>query len=403
MLDDVFFETDVRCFDNPRIDARTDYPPRLEAVLSRQMFEAVRREITRWPGYRPTPLHDLRGLAQQIEVGCIHLKDESTRFGLGSFKALGGAYAVQQLLRRETAPIEGGSADHRKTASDITVATATDGNHGRSVAWGAQMFGCKCVIYIHAEVSNGRKEAMERFGAKVIRIDGNYDDSVRRAAADAASNGWFIVSDTSYEGYATLPKYVMAGYGVMVHEAVQQTAPELKCTHVFVQGGVGGLAAAVCSYLWQNKRGERPRFIVVEPELADCLLQSAIQGEPTVKTIEDETIMAGLSCGEVSTLGWEILSLGVDHFLAISDELVAPTMRLLAAGIDGDPPVVSGESAVAGLAVLLVASRNPELKRTLGLNRDSRVLLFATEGATDPEIYEQLVGQKVETVLSRRP
>ncbi len=406
MLDDVFLESDiVRCA-NPRAMGKVPYPAHLESVLSDSMFAQARAEITRWPDYQPTPLHCLPGLADRIGIKRVFLKDESTRFGLGSFKALGGAYAVQRLLRQELQRAEGKELSLRSVndrrydqiKKTVTVATATDGNHGRSVAWGAHMFGCQCVIYIHAEVSEGRKAAMERFGARVVRIDGNYDDSVRQAAADAARNGWFIVSDTSYDGYTDLPKQVMAGYGVMIHEAVRQLPADAGCTHVFVQGGVGGLAAAICSYLWQNMGQEKPKFIVVEPDLADCLLRSAIRGEPETITIKSETIMAGLSCGEVSLLAWDILSLGADYFVSIPDVLVAPSMRLLADGVAGDPPVVAGESAVAGLAALLVMAGNPALRDEFEINRDSKVLLFATEGATDPMIYEQLVGRKVETV-----
>ena len=407
MLDDIFLRSELNSYSNPSALGRAPYPPRLAVVLSTELFDEASDEISNWPGYRPTRLHSLHGLAAQIGVADVYFKDESTRFGLGSFKALGGAYAVEKVLHQELQKAVGMKLslqhvhddEYRDLKKNITVATATDGNHGRSVAWGAKMFGCRCVIYIHAEVSDGRKLAMEQFGAKVVRVEGNYDNSVRQAAQDAKSNGWFIVSDTSYEGYRTLPRQVMAGYGVMVQEAMQQMADQTS-THVFVQGGCGGCAAAVCSYLWQEMERDRPTFVVVEPNLADCLLQSAIQGRSTAIPIKDETIMAGLSCGEVSALAWEILSSGTDHFMAISDELVAPAMRLLADGVDGDPAVVAGESAVAGLAALLVVASRPELRNELKIDRNSRILLFGTEGATDPLIYEQLVGRNVETVLS---
>ena len=407
MLDKVFARSSITCFTNPAARRRVAYPDHLESILSHDMFAQARDEIARWADYKPTPLHSLGGLADQLGVGRIYLKDESARFGLGSFKALGGAYAVQRLLAREIERATGqavslhrvGDKRYGRIKQNITVATATDGNHGRSVAWGAQMFGCRCVIYIHAEVSEGRKAAMERLGATVVRVEGNYDDSVRQVATDAAANGWFIVSDTSYRGYKTLPRHVMAGYGVMVHEALQQLPGSEGCTHVFVQGGVGGLAAAVCSYLWQSMAEKKPRLIVVEPDLADCLLQSAIRGEPEIIKIKTETMMAGLSCGEVSVLAWEILSSGADHFVSIPDQLVAPAMRLLADGVGGDPPVVAGESAVAGLAALLAVAGNSVRRDEFDIDQDSRILLFSTEGATDPVIYEQLVGRGVETVL----
>lgn len=406
MLDHVFYRSEIQSFKNPRAGGAIPYPQHLDAILSKQLFAAAETEICRWSDYQPTPLHHLDGLANQIGVSGIYFKDESTRFGLGSFKALGGAYAVQRLLqweisRRSRKQVSLESVrqhNHCEITRDVTVATATDGNHGRSVAWGAQRLGVKCVIYIHKQVSEQRRIAIESLGATVVRIDGHYDDSVHQIAKDAQTYGWFIVSDTSYEGYTELPREVMAGYGVMAHETVRELPPHPPITHVLVQGGVGGLAASMCSYLWQNMEDQRPRFIVVEPELAPCLFQSAKLGAPTVVTVDSETIMAGLSCGEVSQLAWGTLSIGVDDFITIADEVIAPAMRLLAKDEYGDVPIIAGESGVAGLAALLVLTANRTLREQFGIDEKSRVLLFGTEGATDPLLYEQLVGQKPESV-----
>ncbi len=371
---------DARLIARPRSDRA--YDAALSAILDAEGYEAARREIASWPGYAPTPLRSLPGLAREAGLGAVWYKDEAERFGLNSFKALGGAYAVRRLVGNR--------------GSDITVCTATDGNHGRSVAWGARTCGCRAVIYIHATVSEGRKEAMEAFGAEVRRVAGNYDDSVRQAAADADANGWFVVSDTSYEGYREIPRDVMHGYAVMAEEAIAQlpAAP----SHVFVQGGVGGLAAAILAPFWWRFGAARPRFVVVEPETAACLYASAEAGRPAVVAGDLDTVMAGLAAGEVSLLAWEILDAGAEGFMTVNDESARVLMRRLAEGRDGDPPIVAGESAVAGLAGALAAREDPAMREQLGLGPESRILVFGTEGATDPALYEAIVGRPAEAV-----
>ena len=378
------------------------FPEPLSEILGESACMRARRVIESWPGYRATPLRRLSGLASRLGLAEVLYKDEGSRFGLGSFKALGGAYAVLRLLSEELAPLSDydiASGAAAEAARDITVVTATDGNHGRPVAWGARQFGCACKIYMHAGVSPGRAKAVEDLGAEVVWVAGNYDESVRQAAADAADQGWFIVSDTSYAGYMDLPRHVMAGYTVMTGEILDQRTGEAPPTHVFVQGGVGGLAAAVAGHLWQAYGEDRPRFVVVEPDRAPCLYESARRGQPVAVPVEQETIMAGLSCGEVSLLGWEILSRACDDFLCIPDSLVAPVMRLLADGGE-DGALVAGESAVAGLAGLIAARRSAALSEALGLDERSRVLLFGTEGATDPEIYRAIGGRAPEDVAA---
>lgn len=449
-----FAEGQVRYLRNPKVMRSAPYPDRLKYVLEARDARLAKSTISRWPGYAPTPLYHLKGWAAEIGVDAVYYKDEGERFGLGSFKALGGAYAVLRVLERELSERTGKAVSAEaieqgevvRKAAELTVVTATDGNHGRSVAWGAQRFGCRCLVYMHAGVSEARADAVRAFGAEVVRTEGDYDRSVQQAATDAQANGWFVVSDTAYAGYTEVPRQVMAGYTVLAAETLDQlgaseprtgelygdsdggapdggnpdgqldVAPtgdrqpvdaesadpsgtdEPPLTHVFVQGGVGGLAAAMCAYLWSTMAEDRPRFVVVEPQRADCLFQSIKHGRPTVVKIMEETVMAGLSCGEVSQLAWPILLAGAEDFLALADDAVAPAMRLLADGAFGDPPIVAGESAVAGVCALLAAGREAQLKAALGLDSSSRVLLIGTEGATDAAIYASLVGRTAEQV-----
>lgn len=367
------------------------------SVLTQQDFDTAVAEITAWPGYAPTPLVMLPALAAEIGVGQIAYKHEGPRFGLGSFKALGGAYAALRVLQRQLILQLGRDVDladirdgkYRDACAKITLSSATDGNHGRSLAWGCQRFGAPCRIYIHAEVSEGRAAAMRDLGAEVIRISGDYDASVALARQEADENGWFVVSDTSWDGYSDPPRDVMAGYGVMTREVFQ--ALDRPPTHVFLQGGVGGLAASVAAGLRQHWGADAPRVVIVEPDLAACLFESATKGRATTVAINAETIMAGLSCGEPSPMAWQILAQEAEDFLTIPDAIVAPTVRLLARPIGDDPAVEAGESAVAGLAALIAARQDTALSAKLGLDATSRVLLIGSEGVTDPEIFASIM------------
>jgi len=390
---------------NSRFQPNEAYGEHRSTLLSASALAQAQTVISTWPGYAVTRLCALPALAHTAGVASIHYKDEGSRFGLGSFKGLGGAYAVARLLCRELGQRMKRNVSHadlqndpalRQACADITVTCATDGNHGRSVAWGAQMLGCRCVIYIHATVSEGRKDAIARYGAQVVRTSGNYDDSVQQADRDARANGWFVISDTSYPGYMDVPRDVMQGYQLMVHEAVS-ALPQWP-THVFVQAGVGGFAAAVCAYFWERSTEQRPVFVVVEPERADCLLQSARAGEVVAVKGDLDTLMAGLACGEVSLLAWEILASGANAFCTIPDQAAVDTMRLLASPQGADPVIVAGESAVAGLAAALLTAQDSAARSALGLGPDSRVLLFGSEGDTDPALYQQLVGRSATQV-----
>ena len=395
-----FAESGITAVANPRHTGDGEYGDRMREIVSLERSRTAQAEIAAWPGYEPSPLRWLPGMAAHCRVGRIAYKDEAERFGLKSFKALGGSYAVAQQLmklisertREDVTMADLFARKYADVVSGITVATATDGNHGRSVAWGAQMFGCNCVIFIHEHVSNYREQIMAGFGADVRRVAGNYDDSMRAAASAADKHGWTIISDNSYEGYLEIPKYVTAGYSVMLGETVEQLAGEIP-THILIQGGCGGLASAVCGYFWDLWGEKRPRLYVVEPEQANCLQASARAGQLTVVEGNLDTLMAGLACGEVSPLAWEILETGADGFITLPEKYVAPMMRLLAERVGGDVAIEAGESAVAGIGVLDAIRNDNDARNALGLDADSLVLVFGTEGATDPELYEQLIAE----------
>ncbi|MGE0748574.1 MAG: diaminopropionate ammonia-lyase [Rhodospirillales bacterium] len=350
----------------------------------------ARAVIGAWPDYAPTPLRRLDGLARAIGCAAVLYKDEGGRFGLGSFKALGGAYGVSRLVER------------RGGAQGLTVATATDGNHGRSVAWGARLFGCRAVIYIPTHCSAHREQALAALGATVVRTDGGYDDAVRRCAADAAANGWQIVSDTSWPGYAEIPAWVTDGYTVMTDEIADALPAGAAPTHAFVQGGVGALAAAVCLGLHRRFAASPPAVVVVEPEGAACLFASVAAGRAAAAPAPVHSVMAGLDCGETSPLAWQVLDRRAAAFMTVPDSATAPCMRLLADAPFGDPPIVAGESAIAGLAGLIAAMADPAVRGALGLGPESRVLLFGTERDTDPDIYAKMVGRPSSMVAAPR-
>jgi len=371
------------------------YPDDLKEILSLAKLEEARTIIEAWDGYAPTPLVRLDGVARALGVRDVAYKDEADRFGLGSFKALGGAYALQrQLNALRPADDQVGA----RPESILTAVSATDGNHGRSVAWGAQKLGCRSRIYVHKDVSQERIDAIAYYGADIVVVDGNYDDAVSEAAADAAANGWSVISDTSYPGYEDVPKDVMQGYGVMVLEAIAQAedwshGKAAPFTHVFVQGGVGGLAASVLSVFWERFGSQRPKVIVVEPRQAACLLESAQAGRIVDVEGELDTIMAGLACGKPSIIAWRVLEAGAFSFVAVSDRAVGYAMAALSLGVDTDQPVVAGESAVAGLLGLLAAFEDQAFANALQLDDESRVLVIGTEGATAPSTYQTMVRQ----------
>lgn len=401
---------DLRHVHNALASRTAPYGLREQEILSEAAFDDAKREITAWPGYAPTPLVALPGLAASAGVGTLWCKDEGQRFHLKSFKALGGAYAVLRLLQerlaREHGVAEVSARDlvagkHGSLTKDITVTCATDGNHGRSVAWGAEMFGCRCVIYLHAGVSRTREAEIARFGAEMRRVPGGYDDSVRVAAEEAEHNGWFVISDTSWPGYETVPARVMQGYTIMANEIAQQLPDGARPTHLFIQGGVGGLAAAVAGHFWMIWGDAQPHTIVVEPERADCIYRSVEAGRPTAVEGDVETFMACLAAAEMSPLAWEILRHAADDVIALPDEAAEATMRLLAEGAFGDPPLVAGESGCAAVAGLIAAAGDAAVRDALDLGMDSKVVVIGSEGATDADIYARVVGRSAEEVTGR--
>lgn len=395
---------------NPKA-ARAPYPNDLSAVMSIDKAKESRRWLSVWSGLNrgPTPLWSLPDLAQQFGIAEIWVKDESVRSPLGSFKALGAPIALVRFIMRRIPGLHAEdvlSGRYASALKDLVVISATDGNHGRSLAAAAKSAGVRCVIVLHRNVSVEREEAIAAFGAEIVRVDGNYDASVDEAARLADVNGWQVVSDTSYEGYEEIPRDVMQGYGTIADELIEQVPVTAhgSCpfTHVILQGGVGGLAAGIVSYLWELTGDKRPVFIVTEPHQADCLTQSAIKGHPAKATGSVDSIMAGLACGETSPLAWRFLENSVDYFLTIDDSDAVAAMKTLAQGLGRDVPIVSGESGAAGLAALKVLAESPELRTQVSLDAESRILLISTEGATAPSVYEQLAGCTAQTVLANQ-
>lgn len=347
-----------------------------EHTLPASLCEQALLEIPQWQHYQATPLHDLAHLAQHCGVASLHCKDEGARFGLGSFKALGGAYAVSLFAKQ----------------AGQTVACATEGNHGRSVAWGAQRAGVNCVIFLHDGVSAAREAAISQYGARIIRVPGNYDDAVRECARVAKQEQWQIISDTSWGDYQDIPKFVMAGYSVMAEEIRSQlhTPP----THVFLQGGVGGLAAAMIACLGRAWPQAAICYTVVEPRDAACLQASArAEGQYRSTPGPFNTILAGLACGEPSTAVLSLIYQGSQLYLAVEDAVIKQAMIQYARPIADDPSIIAGASGAAGLAGLLILQSLPELQVQIELDATSRVLLINTENDTDPAAYQAILAE----------
>ena len=381
---------------NPRYAPAPGSGDDAEAVILPERRAAARSAITGFEGYRPTPLHRLDGLAGTLGIEALWLKDESGRFGLGSFKALGGAYAVVHLLRERLgddvsiADVAAGHAAAR--VGSMRVCCATDGNHGLAVAWGARRAGAGCTVFLPGPVSQGRERAIAAQGADIVRIAGSYDEAVEACADEARAKGWLLVSDTSHAGGDEAPSRVMHGYAMLVDE-IRDVLGGAVPTHLFVQAGVGGLAAAVIGAFRQDLGADSPKGVVVEPTTADCLYQSAVNGMPSPASGDLDTVMACLAAAEVSPLAWQVLARGAFAFLALDDDGAVDAMRRAAAPAAGDPPLVLGESGAASLGGLIAAAGDAEARGALGLTEASRVLVIGSEGATDPDIYRRIVGR----------
>lgn len=394
---------------NELAEYRTPLDPRDAETLGRDGAAAVARVLKLRGASEPTPLVALPGLAGELGLASVHLKDEGQRLGLGSFKALGGAYALMRLVQEEAERRLGRTIaleelltpDVRAVAATMSFACATDGNHGRSVAQGAELMGTRAVIFVHAGVSQGRIDAIARFGAEVIRVDGNYDESVAEATRVATQKGWTIVSDTSWPGYETIPGLVMQGYTAIVDEALEQL--DEPPTHVFVQAGVGGFAAAVAGHLALRLGERRPHVTVVDPARAASIFESAKAGR-VVKAPETEpTVMAMLECYEPSPVAFRVLARVADGFMTLEDEDALAVMRRLATPVAGDAPVIAGESGGVGLAGAIAVLGEADLAARIGLGPGARLLVVNTEGATDPALYASIVGRAPEAVLEGSP
>ncbi|CAN7715815.1 diaminopropionate ammonia-lyase [Phyllobacterium sp. LjRoot231] len=375
-----------------------------KALLGASAPNLVRPYLNLWRNERSTPLIVLPEIAKATKVATVLMKDEGQRLGLGSFKALGGAYAVMTLFKRmlevqldeKISVAQLVSPTAREFAASITFCCATDGNHGKSVAAGARILGCRSVIFVHEGVSTARAEAI---GAdEIVRVKGNYDMSVDEAERVSKQRSWLLVSDTSWEGYEEIPSLVAQGYTILAQEALHQIE-ELGIdppTHVFLQAGVGGFASSISLHLSELLGHQNIKTIVVEPDRAACLFMSAEAGRLSSFSPTEPTIMAMLECYTPSLVAWRILSANASAFVTVSEEEAKDAMRKLAFR---EHPIIAGESGAAGLAGLLSIAGDPQVHSRLGLNEHSRVLLINTEGATDPASYENIVGLTAEEVL----
>lgn len=355
-----------------------------------------------FPEYRVTPLHSLGELSRRLGVRNIWIKDESHRFGLNAFKVLGGAYAIGRYLA-ERLGVDIASLSFEKLRSpevkarlgEITFVTATDGNHGRGVAWAARQLGQRAVVFMPKGSSVTRLERIRGEGAEASILDLNYDDAVRLAASYAAEQGGVLVQDSAWDGYEQIPSWIMQGYCTLVDEALEQIAASedgAVPTHLFLQAGVGSFAASVLGHLVARFGQRRPTTIIVEPDEAACIYKSASinDGRPHAVTGDLPTIMAGLACGEPSTVAWPILREYADLYISCADSLSARGMRILGSPLPGDPQVISGESGAVGLGVLSLLAGS-DLAEPFSIDKDSRVLIISTEGDTDPQRYREIV------------
>lgn len=392
---------------------RAPYPDGHKKIKDIERTTEDRKWLSSWTqlNHSATPLWSVPKLAASLGIAQLRIKDESKRSPLASFKALGAPIALVRLVlrlypERNLDPTGILAGRYQNELRALTVITATDGNHGRALAAAAQSSGCRCVIVLHAHVDAEREHAIAAYGAKIVRIAGNYDASVKEAARLADKNGWIVVSDTSYDGYKTIPQDIMLGYGIISQEIIEQTAAQAQraCpfTHIFLQGGVGALPAGILDHLRKFLGQHRPTSVIVEPRQADCLYQSARLDRAAHASGTIDSVMAGLACGETSPLAWRILRANADYFMTIDDSDATDAVRGLAAGGESDIPIVAGESGAAGLAGLNVACADKLLRATIGLNEHSRVLVINTEGDTAPGSYQRLVGESGPSVLARQ-
>ncbi len=383
-----------------RSDLSTDV-----SFLNKTAIDAVRNFHKRFPQYKETPLQNLKSLATLYGVKAIYVKDESYRFGLNAFKVLGGAYAIgKYLAERLDMPIENLSLDYLKSEAikeklgTLTFVTATDGNHGRGIAWAARELGHKSVVYMPKGSSQLRLENILAEGAEASITSLNYDDAVRLANQYAEDTGAILIQDSSWPGYEEIPKWIIQGYATLTDEVTEQLEM-LKLnrpTHIFLQAGVGSFASSVLGYFTALYGAERPISVIVEPNEAACIFKSAQIGDGLPHNVTGfmPTIMAGLACGEPSMVSWDILRDYADMYLSCDDSVTELGMRILANPIGSDPKIISGESGAVGMGVLdllIKDSKYHGLAQLLEIDSNSSILLISTEGDTDPINYKKII------------
>ncbi len=375
-------------------------------IMSLQETAKARAFHRSFPQYSVTPLAHLIGMARELGVSELFVKDESYRFGLNAFKVLGGSFAmakyIAQQLGKDVSEVDYEYLTSQKLKDEFgqaTFFTATDGNHGRGVAWAANRLGQKAVVHMPKGSVKTRFDNIAKEGAEVTIEEFNYDDCVRLAAKEAAETPrGVVVQDTAWDGYEEIPAWIMQGYGTMAYEASEQLndAGVDRPTHIFVQAGVGSLAGAVQGFFSNLYAGDEPTVVIMEAQAADCLYQGAKAADGAIRFVEGDlqTIMAGLACGEPNTISWDILKNHSSVFVSCPDWVAAKGMRMLAAPVKGDPQVISGESGAVGMGLIAALMENDEhkdLRDAIGLDRDSKILMFSTEGDTDPENYRAVV------------
>ena len=372
------------------------------SLMSKEEVTKARNFHSTFPQYLETPLRSLKQMASYLGLGTVAVKDESFRYGLNSFKALGGAYAMGRFLAdevgRDISELSYSvlTDEHfLKTLAPCTFFSATDGNHGRGVAWTARMLHQRCVILMPKGTAKSRFDNIRALGAEVTIEDLNYDECVRKAARLAEETPHsVIVQDTSWPGYFDIPSWIMQGYGVMADEAAEQLGT--RPTHVFVQAGVGCMAGAVTGYFSALYPDNPPKIIVVEPHAADCMYRSNEKGDGSRVIVEGDldSCMAGLACGEPCEIGWDLFRNHATGFISGEDRMTLRGMRMLAGCFRDDPHITSGESGAAtfgALATIMMEDCYSDIRKELRLGPDSTVLCFSTEGDTDPVHYKQVV------------
>lgn len=380
----------IKLIGNPFKDET--YTSQLESEECREFHQTL-------PNYSKTPLIELNDLSKRLNIKSFQIKDESKRFNLNAFKSLGASYAMAKIIASKTANDTSNMdyklfSQHKNIIKEMTFVTATDGNHGRAVAWAAENYGCQARVYLPKDTSQYRVDAIEAHGAHAEVTEVNYDDTVAYAARMADENDWILIQDTSWEGYEDIPRDIMVGYQTIIHEYFQES--NTWPTHVIIQAGVGSFAAAIFdAFSKKNQTKPLPTFILVEPSGAACFFKSVKKGDGNIHSVKNlETIMAGLSCGVPSLLAWDIIKSTTDYFVVCDDDISISAMKRLANPSFNDPKIVSGESAAVTMGFLEAICTDIDLvkyRENLNISDQSNIFMISTEGDTDPSLYNEIV------------